>query len=737
MKKTGLQIAAFAALLIACLAEAAPVSAQMPAHLWSKRFGGSDFHPDIGKSIAFDPAGNVIVTGQFRGTANFGGGNLTSAGEEDIFLAKYSPTGTHLWSQRFGSFGIDQGLSVAINASDEILITGRFEYTVNFGGSDLTDSGLGGIFLTKYSPAGAHAWSKAFANPATQVGTSVAFDNTGSILLTGYFSGSLSLGGPILGSTGGFDLLAAKFDASGTHQWSKSSSDQRGNSVTSDLAGNVYVAGLSEPAGQISEQGTLTKYDSGGTLVWIRTPGGGSANAVASDGTSIFVTGGGVSSSELYLTKYNSDGFRVWYEAAPNADAFGYGLAVRASGNILLAALYRTEFNGTDDIYLAEFDPAGTLQWSYQVGDEYLDAANSVAVSNSGRVAMTGYFRGLITLGADHLASAGGTTDGFLAVFSAEPASPSISTISDVPNDQGRSVRIGFSASGGEDVTSSHAVWQYEAYRRIDAPPSLVTNGTLPKDESTGRSLVDGWTQVGVIQAQGLPDYSLDVPTIGDSTLSSGAYDSDFYIRASTTSPFLYYDSTPATGYSLDNLAPGAPANLAYAAQQLSWDPSGAADFDYFTVYGSATNSFGAATLIDYTVTPGMDVSASPYAFYFVTATDFSGNEGSPAGLETPTGVGGTPASYVLSLSNYPNPFNPRTTLRYTVPARGAVTIGIYDARGARVALLADRVERSAGAYAIEWDGRDAGGMGVSSGVYFARIEHDGVSRTRKLLLLK
>ena len=50
-----------------------------------------------------DPSGNLVVTGTFSGTVNFGGAALTDAGGGDIFLAKYSPTGTHLWSERFGS----------------------------------------------------------------------------------------------------------------------------------------------------------------------------------------------------------------------------------------------------------------------------------------------------------------------------------------------------------------------------------------------------------------------------------------------------------------------------------------------------------------------------------------------------------------------------------------------------------------------------------------------------------
>jgi len=91
----------------------------------------------------------------------------------------------------------------------------------------------------------------------------------------------------------------------------------------------------------------------------------------------------------------------------------------------------------------------------------------------------------------------------------------------------------------------------------------------------------------------------------------------------------------------------------------------------------------------------------------------------------------------VLSLSNYPNPFNPRTTVSYTVPSRGRVTVSVYDTRGSRVATLIDNEERDAGAHRADWDGRDDRGVVAASGVYFARIEHVSGTRSKKMVLLK
>jgi len=98
--------------------------------------------------------------------------------------------------------------------------------------------------------------------------------------------------------------------------------------------------------------------------------------------------------------------------------------------------------------------------------------------------------------------------------------------------------------------------------------------------------------------------------------------------------------------------------------------------------------------------------------------------------------VGGTPTSYVLSASAYPNPFNPETTIRYTLPSKGRVTINVFDARGAHVATLVDAVTR-AGAYTVTWNGRDDRGNAVSSGVFFARLTSPAGVRSHKLTLLK
>lgn len=85
---------------------------------------------------------------------------------------------------------------------------------------------------------------------------------------------------------------------------------------------------------------------------------------------------------------------------------------------------------------------------------------------------------------------------------------------------------------------------------------------------------------------------------------------------------------------------------------------------------------------------------------------------------------------------NTPNPFNPATIIRYSIPARARVRLEVFDVRGARVATLVDGV-LDAGAHRAEWDGRDRTGSKVSSGVYFYRLSAAGAVLTRRMVLLK
>ena len=213
-------------------------------HLWSKRFGGSG--NDTGMAVSTDPAGNVTIAGSFEGTVDFGGGPLTSSGQRDVFVAKFSATGTHLWSKKFGSTGDEVGYGVALDSAGDAVVSGKFQGSVSFGGTALTSAGGDDIFLVKLAGAtGNHVWSKSFGNTSGDQSLAVAVDASRNIVITGYFTGSVNFGGTLL-SGSGLDVFVAKFNPSGVHTWSRrfgGFDTQIGNSVAMAPTGEVSATG--------------------------------------------------------------------------------------------------------------------------------------------------------------------------------------------------------------------------------------------------------------------------------------------------------------------------------------------------------------------------------------------------------------------------------------------------------------------------------------------------------------
>jgi flagellar hook assembly protein FlgD len=85
----------------------------------------------------------------------------------------------------------------------------------------------------------------------------------------------------------------------------------------------------------------------------------------------------------------------------------------------------------------------------------------------------------------------------------------------------------------------------------------------------------------------------------------------------------------------------------------------------------------------------------------------------------------------------YPNPFNPRTTIRYHLPQAAAVDISVLDLAGRRVVRLVRGERQESGTHYIEWDGRDHRGRMAPAGVYLYRLQAGSLDETRRMVLLK
>ena len=119
---------------------------------------------------------------------------------------------------------------------------------------------------------------------------------------------------------------------------------------------------------------------------------------------------------------------------------------------------------------------------------------------------------------------------------------------------------------------------------------------------------------------------------------------------------------------------------------------------------------------------------------YFCTFHCVGGMTGNVL-VSPPTGVE-TPLAGATLEQNFPNPFNPSTTIEYSLPSQGRAIVAIYTTDGALVTRLDGGVS-GPGKGRVQWDGRDASGKNVSSGIYFYRLEGAASVAPRKMVLLK
>lgn len=116
---------------------------------------------------------------------------------------------------------------------------------------------------------------------------------------------------------------------------------------------------------------------------------------------------------------------------------------------------------------------------------------------------------------------------------------------------------------------------------------------------------------------------------------------------------------------------------------------------------------------------------------------DYYDVSNNPFTIQGPTAVDESPAEAGLRFEgSHPNPFNPKTSIRYALAEAGRVNLGIYDVGGNRIATLLDEVQ-AAGSHSIAWEGRDDSGRPAASGIYFAVVESGGKLVTGKLTLIK
>jgi hypothetical protein len=337
--------------------------------------------------------------------------------------------------------------------------------------------------------------------------------------------------------------------------------------------------------------------------------------------------------------------------------------------------------------------------------------------------------------------------NGYLGYPSAE-----ITTVRDHPDDQGGQMVTSWSPSYLDvwpyDDVGYYTIWRrYPGAARRSQSPQAVPWPVGSTDPAALER--DGWEHVGQVQGFQLPEYSVVVPTYGDSTYA-GIVWTDVMVLAHSYFPDDCWMSEVATGYSIDNWVPGVPGSLKAVVVapdvELTWSPSGYHDEDlsHYDVHRSNVTGFmpDATTLIASPVDT-VFTDAAPgdgFWFYRVVAEDVHGNQSGPsneAWAALGTGVGDDEIATVLMIrGNSPNPFNPMTRIEYDLPKSGRVRLDVFSAAGNLVVTVEDAF-REAGRRQVVWNGTDAAGRALPSGVYFARLEAGEETAVHTMVLLK
>jgi len=315
------------------------------ALVWAKNFGGTG--DDVGFAISVMSNGTNVITGKFgafgNGTINFGGGVLTTAGNEDIFVATFDTDGNHVWSKSTGGPGADIGLSVAISTTGAVVATGYFNNTIQLGCGTISSAGLADGVILAYSSTGVRTWVRRMGGTSDDRGIAVAINSSGEVVVTGTFDTTINLGGGLRPGTtgGGPDIFLVKYTSNGGWMWDNEYGSVQGfgdgtAAITIDSSSNIIITGA---------------------MLNALNFGGGS------------LTGGG--SYDAFLAKFTTAGVHISslrFRPSPDTlhDEHGYGVAVDTSGNIFIGGDFDTDMNlgggnmtspGGFDGFLGKFAP--------------------------------------------------------------------------------------------------------------------------------------------------------------------------------------------------------------------------------------------------------------------------------------------------------------------------------------------------------------------------------------------
>jgi len=349
-----------------------PLFSQSPNWEWAVCAGSNG--PENGSAIAADLNGNVYVTGYFYSSlVTFGTYTLTNNGNYDAFIAKYDRNGNVVWAKSIGGIYDDLGSSVAIDNNGNVVVTGSFySPAITIGSTILNNQGVADIFVIKYDSSGNELWIKQEGGTLEENSKAITTDLNGNIYFTGFFkSSSISSGTDTLINSGSEDFFIIKYDSLGNTIWAKSAT------------------------GTGKENGNALKTDSLGNLYAT----GFFYNTISFDSLNLTSLG----SSDVFIVKYNNLGNEIWAKSfGGNLNDIGLGVSVDDFGSIYIVgsflssnfsyATYNLINNGDFDVFLVKYDSFGNEIWALREGGLNEESGLGIANDQMGNVYITGHF---------------------------------------------------------------------------------------------------------------------------------------------------------------------------------------------------------------------------------------------------------------------------------------------------------------------------------------------------------
>lgn len=712
---------------------------------WAKQTDGNSYV--IGKAIALDNSNNVIVTGVFWYSANFSPYNLSGV-MYDVFIAKYDRiSGKVIWAKSAGGPLIDYCHDVTTDGNDNILITGIFEGKPSFGSIGLAgNQGEGDydLFLAKYNSDGKALWAKqanGFFNDnlisgfdyGLYLGGSISTDSMDDILICGSFSETVSFDTITLSSAGNFDAFLAKYSVDGNIIWAKRAGgrlDDYGWGMNTLKNGNSVLTGGFR---DIANFGPLTLTSRG--------------------------------NEDIFVAEYDSTGHVLWIKQGGGKESDrGYDVSSDNKGNILISgySIDTAHFDettllgeGSFDIFIAELVKEQTISPKISGSVTYYSNANSVSdatlnlsggASVSKNTDLNGYYEFTNLLGLNDYTVTpikDNVQEGVISMYDAAKAAQIAANLIDPTPDQFTSTDV--DKSGTILMSDASLIAMYVA--NLPPPeqsfvgewffnPGFYSYYPLVRDKNeqnfTGILLgdVDGnWSQVNplaksIIKSKnylaltdmwGLPGEQISVHFSAD----KGEKILSWYI-------LFKYD----------------PSILKFKGLKTS---ALIKDFQIFTnVSETGELKLGGFSTKEL-VTPGtfleieFDVIGEKGESCVLDLEKYAINSDILKSMSSKFEVGNDPAKmpklYAL-FQNFPNPFNPSTTIKYQLPKDSYVNLEIYDILGKTIKSLVNE-KQSAGYYSLQWNGQDDQDIPLPSGVYLCRIKAGNFHDIKKLMLIK